>query len=89
LKCPQQAQAVSLVLNQGALVRADYHLFPLLQPDTGDYTTAFILLPLIVEIMVVEIDSRRFVSDKYTLLQPLLQGSCGTSISIVCSRILR
>src|SRR4030042_3255359 len=59
LKRPEQAQAVGPVLGQGALVGADYHPVPLLQPDGGDYTAAPVLLPLILEIMVVEIDRDR------------------------------
>jgi hypothetical protein len=76
------------MLKQGALMRADYHPIPFLQPDGGDYAAASILLPLILKIMVMEIDSRRFVRDKYPLLQPLLQGSRGTGISIVGRRVL-
>ncbi len=68
---------------------ADYHLVPLFQPNTDDYTTSPEFLSFVIEIVVVEVDSRHFVNHQNTPLQPLLQGSCGASISIVCSCIMR
>jgi hypothetical protein len=77
------------MLNQGALMRANYLPIPLLQPDTDGYAAAPKFLAPVEEIMVVEVDSWHFVNDKDTLLKPSLQDSCGTGISIVCSHILR